>query len=284
MKHPVSMGSLNKPCRIRERIYNSDTLLRKDDFATMINTWIQDHVAGLSCCDIGGIGLSSKNERISTALNAGATRATMIDARKDDFWEWAVFKEKMDEQHLQGYDMIAGADLEDPRFPKSIPRYDFVHCTGILYHLPSPVRGMENLYRTAKTYLIANTVIVPEKIENEAGSLEYHGSEAIFGPGLTERERKVLYRHYQDNLGWPPDKFDKYVPAPDDEHAPMPWRQFKAGFRGALWKQPGDLSYSPYWWLFTPDAFRSLARVFGLKILDEYWQSNHALTLFCQNV
>ena len=118
MKHPVSMGSLNKPCRIRERIHNPDTLLRKDDFATMINTWIEDHVAGLSFCDIGGIGLSSKNERISTALNAGATRATMIDARKGDFREWAVFKEKMDEQHLQGYDMIAGADLEDPRFPK----------------------------------------------------------------------------------------------------------------------------------------------------------------------
>jgi hypothetical protein len=236
----------------------------------------------MSFADIGGIGLNSLNERISIALQSGASEATMIDYRRPDFPEWDVFKAKMKELELDQYRVIASANLEARDFPAQVGKYDFVHCMGILYHAPAPMIMLDNLSRISNRYMIVNTVTIADRIENEAGSLSFEGSQVLFLPGLSERERAILDLHYQDLVGWPPDRFNAYAPRIDDEEATMPWLQTRAASEKHFWGGKGDLSYSPYWWLFTRQAFRAAVCLFGFTIKAETSFREHTLTLFCE--
>lgn len=244
--------------------------------------WIEARVEGLSFCDVGGIGVGAINERISIALGAGAAEATMIDLRPAEYPEWMNFRKRMEERGVQEYKTIDKANLEAADFADQVGVYDFVHSTGILYHAPSPVVIMDNLRRIARRYLITSTVIIPERIETEFGSLDYPGSQAVFLPGISERERAILRADMSSKLNWPKGRFDSCVPRPEDPAAAMPYIQNRAPSDLHFWRSEGDLSYSPYWWLFTKDAFRALVRMFGLQIIDEHVYKDHALTVLCE--
>lgn len=250
--------------------------------ASPVPGWIEARVEGLSFCDIGGIGVGAVNERISTAMRAGAAEATMIDLRPSEYPEWVHFRKRMEESGVQGYKSIDKANLEAAEFADHVGMYDFVHSTGILYHAPSPVVIMDNLSRIARRYLITNTVIIPERVETEFGSLHYPGSQVVFLPGISEHERAILGAHISSKLNWPEGRFDSCVPRPEDPAAAMPYIQTRAPSELHFWRSEGDLSYSPYWWLFTKDAFRALVGMFGFQIIDEHVYKEHALTVLCE--
>ena len=142
--------------------------------------WIEDKVNGLTFADIGGIGLRSINERISTAIINNAESATMIDLRKKDFKMWNIFHETMKQKAITGYKTIENVDVTAPDLHSIIGEYDFVHCAGIMYHLPSPLLAMQNLYKITKKYLVVNTVTIPEYINNAEGEMSFKGSQALF--------------------------------------------------------------------------------------------------------
>lgn len=250
-----------------------------------IDRWIAERVAGLTFCDIGGIGLRSKNERVSTAARNGAARSVMIDFRRKDFPMWAVFHEVMKTKGITNYEAIYGINLESPTLPDDIGIFDFVHSTGILYHAPSPVLGVFNLSRVTRRYLIVNTVTVPSVIENEAGRLTIPSCGVLFLPALKDQERAILKRHYIKILqGWDETKFDNLIPDPMRGDAPMPYIQAREPKSGHYWEGPGGLSYTPYWWAWHEDAFRSLVTMMGFRILDEHNPRRHALALLCERV
>lgn len=244
--------------------------------------WIEESVAGKTFADIGGIGLDSLNERVSVAANAKAAKATMIDFRKFGFPEWEIFERKMQERGVTDYGKIDGANLEASTFPDQVGQFDFVHCTGILYHAPAPIVMLDNLSRITRQLLIVNTVIVPETVETEVGTLHYPGSQILFLPGISEDERKILEAYYQKLLDWPPNRFSAFAPRIEDENAAMPWLQTRAASDKHFWADKGALSYSPYWMLFTKPAFRAAVKMFGFKIKAEHSFKGHTLTLFCE--
>ena len=248
----------------------------------MISEWIADNVEGLSFCDIGGIGVGARNERISIAVRSGAKSATMIDYRRSDFKMWRVFRDKMKEKGIEGFLEIDNANLEHPGFPQRVGAYDFVHSTGILYHAPAPMTMLFNLSRISRKYLITNTVILPEHVRTPRGNLEFAGSQAVFVPGLTDTEREILDVHYQQLLGWPAGRFGNSAPRLGDGGAKMPYLQNKQTERGPLWGDDGGFSYSPYWWLFTAKAFRAAVEMFGFRIVEEELWKSHALSFFCR--
>lgn len=252
--------------------------------ASSVIDWIERYVGGLTFCDIGGIGLNSLNERASLAAHAGAASVTMIDYRRFGFPEWDDFDNKMAQAGLDDIKKIDGANLEDRGFPDQVGRYDFVHCTGILYHAPSPMLMLDNLARVTGRYLITNTVVVPEVIENAAGRLTFPGSQALFLPGISEDERAVLDLHYQETLNWPQGRFNAFAPRIGDESAAMPWMQTRAASEKHFWGDRGDLSYSPYWWLFTKPAFRAAIELLGFRILEEASFKGHTLIVFCERI
>lgn len=249
--------------------------------ASPVVTWIEERAHGLSFCDIGGIGLNSLNERATVAAAAGASSVTMIDYRRFGFPEWDVFHEKAKEAGLD-VKMIDNANLEDRGFPTRVGRYDFVHCMGILYHSPAPMLMLDHLSRISGRYLVTNTVIVPDVMETDVGTLTFPGSQAVFLPGLSEGEREVFELHYQKLLGWPAGRFSGFAPRVADERSAMPWVQTRAASEQHFWGDRGELSYSPYWWLFTKQAFRAAVEMFGFRILDENSFKGHTLTVLCE--
>jgi SAM-dependent methyltransferase len=233
-----------------------------------VEAWIGSVVRGRTFADIGGIGMDAANERITFAVEHGAAAATMIDIRPPDYYEWERFREICASKGISEYRELPSIDINDPELVGKVGTYDVVHCTGIFYHLPSPLAAFENLRRVVGEYLIINTVIAPGVIENRLGRLEFPGSLAVFLPGISEHERSVLGEHYRVKFGF---SIDSFAPRISDQHkGDMPWHD-GTGF--TCW---------PYWWLLTASAFRALIELMGFQILDEWTYEDHALFAFAR--
>jgi len=235
-----------------------------------IDEWIASVVANQTFADIGGIGVNSGNERITFAIQCGAKSATMIDFRPADYYEWDIFRRVCAQKEISNYREMASIDINDPQLYEKIGSYYVVHCTGVLYHMPSPLLAFENLATVVEKYLIVNTITVPERIENKFGVLNFSEGIAVFLPGIGEYERSILREHYQTKFGW---SIDDVAPRlSNHEKTIMPWRE------------EGQLSCWPYWWLFTDSSFRSLVQVMGFQILGEYKWEDHTLQIFAEKM
>jgi hypothetical protein len=233
-----------------------------------IDRWIADVVPGRTFVDIGGIGVNSTNERVTFAARSGARRAAMADIRPFSYYEWTVFDEKCAAAGVTDIDRYDNVDITSPQLADLLPRFDVVHCTGIFYHLPSPVSAFDTLQRVVGQHLIVNTVTIPERVSNDKGILEYSGNVALLLAGLSGRERAILDAHYQGKFGW---KLDEVAPPLEaQDGAVMPFIK------------DGQLSCWPYWWLMTDDCFRSLIRLMGFVIRDEYKWEDHCLFCLCE--
>jgi hypothetical protein len=233
-----------------------------------VDDWIARIVPGRTFVDIGGIGVDSVNERVTFAARAGAARAAMADIRPFSFREWDVFNRKCADTGVSEIDRFENVDITNPRLSDILPVYDVVHCTGIFYHLPSPVSAFDSLQQVVGRYLIINTVTIPERVKNAAGAIEFPGNVALFLPGLSARERSVLSAHYDGRYGW---TLDSVAPSLEAQTgATMPYIV------------DGQPSFWPYWWLMTDACFRSLIRLMGFKTLDEWKWDNHCLFCLCE--
>jgi len=237
----------------------------------MFHDWIKARVAGLSFVDIGGIGEWSTNETVSTALEAGAARAAMADIEGFDSPFWPHFHQRLagrgiGRERYESYDRV---DVVAGDLTSRLPVFDMVHSTGILYHLSDPARAVWNLRRVTGRWLVTNTVTIPERIENEAGSLETRGSTALFLPGIDERERAVLRLHYQQKFGW---DLNMMAPRADDGAAIMPY-----------YLASGPSPW-PYWFLFTQAGFLGLLRAAGFAVREQYTWEEHAHFVLCEKL
>lgn len=235
-----------------------------------VDEWIASVVPDHTFSDIGGIGVDSENERITFAIKYGAKSATMIDIRPSDYYEWDVFRGICAKKGVSNYREIASIDINDTKLKEKIGSYHVVNCTGILYHLPSPLFAFDNLRTVVEKYLIINTVIIPEKVQNKFGSLTFSEGTAVFLPGISDFERLILREHYQSKLGLCIDEFAPRLS--EQKEAAMPWRK------------EDKFSCWPYWWLFTNSSFRSLVQLMGFKILKEWEWKNHALHIFAEKL
>lgn len=229
--------------------------------------WISTNVKGKTFADIGGIGVDSVNERITLASKSGASSLTMVDIRPKEYYEWDIFHKKCESENIKDYQCIDQADINDPGLLEKVGQYDFVHCTGIVYHLPNPVWGIQNLSTVVKEYLIINTVIVPPKIDTEHGTLEFKGSLAVFMPGLSPLERRIFNSYYMNKFKT---DIDYMAPTLDAVNPSCPW--FEDG-KATCW---------PYWTLFTAESFTALVKMMGFEILDTALWEDHALALFAR--
>jgi hypothetical protein len=241
-----------------------------------IHRWITAVAPGRSFVDIGGIGEWSERERISQSVAAGATRSAVADILPADSDYWRHFHERMAKRGIprSAYDSHAGVDITRPDLAGRLPAFDVVHCTGILYHCPDPVAALHNLRSLTGRWLIVNTVVCPDRVENAAGAIALPAGAALFLPGLSEAERGVLRLHYQTKFGWSPDYGLDYVaprPRPRAPEAVMPHVA-----------PDGSLSCMAWWWLFSIPAFRSLLQLLGFDIRDEWTWEDHAHCALCE--
>lgn len=234
----------------------------------IIDDWIGSVVQGRSFIDIGGIGEWATNERCTFARAAGASRVAMADFEPFGNYLWNHYEKELAEAGVSGIELIDRANIDDPRLPEITGEWDVVHSTGILYHVPNPVYSILNIRRVVKRHLILNTVILPNRIENEHGTLTLPDCGVALYAALNGQERTVLAKYYKDHLNLIVDEI-----APEDQ-----------GSSQVPYMRQGAPSYYPYWWIFTRHSFEALLRMLEMKVLARDTWKDHVHAVFLERV
>ena len=225
-----------------------------------VDEWIARIAPGHSLVDIGGIGEFSTNERCSWAQRCGASRVAMADFEPFEHDRWGRWRKETAAQGIGGIEEFQRANIDDPALPQILGRWDIVHSTGILYHVPNPVHSILNIRRVARRWLILNTVIVPEVIENAAGTLRFPACAVALFAALRGQERAVLAEHYRGQFGM---EIDSLAPV-RQEGAAMPYLR------------EGAPSYYPYWWIFTRTSFEAALEILEMQVRERWTWRDHA--------
>jgi hypothetical protein len=211
------------------------------------NQWIRQHVQGLSFADLGGL-WGTVNEKVSVALEGGAKEATMIDIAPLDHKLWTDFRTHAAARGLKTWGEKS-ADAVLPDLAARVGRFEMLHCSGIIYHLPDPYVLVRNCRAVASRFFILTSMYVPETIENDVGKIDLTEGGALFVPALTGRKKEIIAAH-----------FAALKIEVDAINRPM---------RGPWVRPDGRPSYDPWWWLMTPGVLRAMLTVTGFKVIDE---------------
>jgi hypothetical protein len=155
---------------------------------------IREHVAGLSFVDIGGL-WGTLNERVTVASLSGARSAAMADMQPLTSNLWQAFRDRCAGRGVAGYSEHC-VNLDDPHLSENLGVYDFVHCSGIVYHAPSPLFSIAQLRTVTNKYLLVGSMVLPDQITNEAGSLDFCGGVMLLVPAIDANRRSILARHF----------------------------------------------------------------------------------------
>jgi tetratricopeptide (TPR) repeat protein len=208
---------------------------------------ITEHVAGLSFADVGGL-WGTINEKVTVALGAGAARATMMDVVPDGHELWSAFDAHMQERGYTEYRRVPRFNVDDPAASGDVRAVDFVHCAGVLYHVPAPMHTLACLRRLTSKYLLLGSMVVPDEVVNDCGRLDFSSGQMVFVPALSGQPKRVLARHFDES----------------DVHV---------GHINESTKEPFRLSsgpnYGPWWWLFSAGTLRSMVTTAGFTVIDE---------------
>lgn len=205
--------------------------------------------------DAGGL-WGVVNEKVSVAHRYGASALTMIDRVGPKDESWRLFEERrrhlgVPEVSCIVSDILALADLSP------CPQFDVVHCSGVLYHIPDPLRLLTTLRKITREYLVLGSIVSGTKIESDQGILEIPNATALFVPALRGRERAIVQSYWQKLVG------DGAVGLTRE----TPW-------------QPDN--YVPWWWLPTVEALKAMCEAVGFHYVESspFWNDNaHVLLL-----
>jgi len=191
---------------------------------------------------------------VSTAVQAGAAAATLVDVLPFGHPLWKDFDDKCARLEITGYQKLC-ADLEgEPLGP-----WQVVHSSGLLYHAANPVHQVVRLRQACSEWLIFTSVVVPR----EVGGFDMGEGAAIFVPALKGSTRQAFARHFQ-SLGIEVEGINVDCAAP--------WVV-----------APGVYNYGPWWWLFTADSIDSMLQMVGFQIVrrEETWK-DRAVSWLCR--
>lgn len=213
---------------------------------------IRSLVPGQTFVDLGGL-WGTVNERVSTAVLAGAASATMIDEQIAGNELWQKFDSHCAALNVFGYASVQ-ANLDDPELLRHVGTFDVVHCSGVIYHCPNPYHSLRQLRQITKKHLLLGSMTVPDRITNAAGSLDFTEGRMIALPALKGRARGVMKQHF-DDLGI----------VVHNINSPESYDWITAD---------GSANYAPWWWLFTVDTLAAMAQAVGLHVVDSFesWQ------------
>ena len=227
----------------------------------MVSNWANDvissHVKNSTFADVGGLwGLV--NEKITVAVKAGCRAATMIDIMPINHPSWSELDQRAQSMGIAKYKKLQG-NVDDPTLLDKAGTFDFVYCSGVIYHVPNPLHTLARLYALTSRFLLFVSMTVPHQMHNDAGEVSCVGGRTVFLPAADATTKKVLAQHFHTlsiNLAG----------ITDDQY---PWTSLAA--------------YGPWWWLWTEETLAVMARATGFRVLDirETWKGR-AHAVFCE--
>lgn len=216
---------------------------------TYQNRWIRAAVeGGRSFADVGGL-WGTRNERVSVAMLAGSGRTAMIDMQPFGHELWMAFYERCEGLGVSGYESL-NADAMDSHLPEQVGMFDVVHCSGVIYHVSSPIDLLRNLARITRHRLVLTSTVVPTVVTTASGRCVIESTRPRFVPFMSDGDRRVYGEHFH-RMGL---TIAHLNGDPVDEWISSATQQ---------------VDFSPWWWLFTPASLRRIIGLCGLEILDE---------------
>ena len=206
-------------------------------------------VRGKSFADVGGL-WGTVNEKVSVAHAAGAASLAMVDiSERGD--RWTDFEARRRQLGVPDVRTVQG-DIQELVETTPDLVFDVVHCSGVLYHLPEPLRLLRALRKAAREHVVFTSAVTATTIENAAGTLRIPDSAALFVPALSGTEREILRAHWEPVLGDGAHGITKDVPR---------WR---------------IEDFGPWWWLPTPAALKAMCEAAGFRVRDQgfFWNDN----------
>ena len=203
------------------------------------DTYIGQLVAGKSFADVGGL-WGTVNEKVSVAHAYGAHMLTMIDVSPMDSELWTLFEQRRRTLRLPIVECVSGDILTlaetDPHL-----QFDVVHCSGVLYHMPEPMRFLRALRNITRKALVLTSAITATRVKGEKGVLEIPAAAMLCIPALQGREREIVQSYWQGVVG----------------DGAFGLTQEVAG-----WSLE---DFGPWWWLPTAEALRAMCEVAGFR-------------------
>jgi hypothetical protein len=221
---------------------------------------IREHVAGLSFVDVGGL-WGTLNEKVTVATLAGARSAAMADMQPWTSDLWPAFRDRCNELGVSGYSEHC-VNLDEPNLPEKLGTYDFVHSSGILYHAPSPLFSIAQLWSITRKYLLVGSIVVPDQITNEVGSLDFSAGAMLLLPAIDPGRQLILARYFDaSGIRISNINTDQSIPFRID----------------------GKPNYSPWWWLYSAATLRAMLEISGFSVLaqEPYWDDRVSYC-FCE--
>lgn len=212
--------------------------------------FIKKVVKGKTFADLGGL-WGTVNEKISVAHRYGATALTMIDRITKEEDDWRLFDEHRQKLGVPEVECISKDILSLADAP-GYGRYDVVHCAGVLYHIPDPMRLVETLRKITREYLVLSSVITPMRIESDHGVLNVPAGACLFIPALRGKELQIVKSYWQKFVGGGAVGVTREL---------ADWR---------------DTHYVPWWWLPTVEAVKGMAVAADFEFLEGayFWNDN----------
>lgn len=214
------------------------------------DTYIGRVVAGKSFADVGGL-WGTVNEKVSVAHSSGAKQLSMIDVSALDDPLWTRFGRRCADNSLPVVEHIS-TDVMAYAESETGSTFDVVHCSGVLYHMPDPVRFLRALRTITGQSLILSSAVTAPRVEGEIGTFEIPPSAMVFVPALQGRDREILRSYWQGVVG----DGALGLTAPQSS-----W-------------DPED--FGPWWWLPTSQALVGLCEAVGFYQIDgsPTWNGN----------
>ena len=156
-------------------------------------------VRGKSFAEVGGL-WGTVNEKISVAHAQAANDLTMIDISPPESELWHLFDERRRALQVPEVQCLS-ADLLKLVETVPCPQFDVVHCSGILYHAPDPLRFLRALRLVTREFLVLTSVVTARRIANKHGALEIPQAAALFVPALQGKERAILQTYWEQVVG-----------------------------------------------------------------------------------
>jgi hypothetical protein len=209
-----------------------------------------------------GAHASTNAERLSHLLAHGAASATKIDRTPLGHPAWAKLEARLAERGFPRRANPLCLDLEALGASRDHGLFDLVHASGQIFHTASPFRALLQLRALTRRFLALGSMTVPERIANEAGTLDLSGGATYFGPALHGKPLEVLRAHCAGlKLG-----------AKNFEGAsPVAWLDAN-----------GDPSEAPWWWFWSVETLTRMAEAVGFRRVATYetWPGRaHTLVL-----
>jgi hypothetical protein len=199
---------------------------------TTIDRWISELVPNKTFADVGFL-WGIQNEKLSMASRCGAKTITGIDQWAPDSPLWGEFEHWM---LGKNYNIVKANFLDHDGI------YDFIHCSGVIYHCPDPITFLKKLKVSAKEYVVLTSMVTANHISNASGEMTIPDSSAVFVPALAGHDKEIIATE---------------------------WNRILAGRPGAGLTGQSDFNISNYydwWWLFTVPCLEAMCKACGFSI------------------